>query len=144
MYSTLIVRDDRVIYNGVEYILTFKQYNILHAIVDAKDRHVKPAEICIKINEPIYYSETIKWHVAQIRKKLNDRSIIEHDRGFGYIINRNIITTLSTSTSHVDSNSLITEQIDTIIESLQELKQLLVVKDEVKTSLTNGSIFTNN
>ena len=78
----------QVYINDVEINLTNKEYGILEYLALNKDRFVLSEEIIEHVWESDFdlFSNTFKFHIHSLKKKLNQEGIIKNVRGKGYII----------------------------------------------------------
>ena len=78
----------QVYVNDVEINLTNKEYGILEYLALNKDRFVLSEEIIEHVWESDFdlFSNTFKFHIHSLKKKLNQEGIIKNVRGKGYII----------------------------------------------------------
>ena len=78
----------QVYVNNVEISLTNKEYGILEYLALNKDRFVLSEEIIEHVWESDFdlFSNTFKFHIHSLKKKLNQEGIIKNVRGKGYII----------------------------------------------------------
>ncbi len=78
----------QVYVNNVEINLTNKEYGILEYLALNKDRFVLSEEIIEHVWESDFdlFSNTFKFHIHSLKKKLNQEGIIKNVRGKGYII----------------------------------------------------------
>jgi DNA-binding response OmpR family regulator len=76
----------RVIVDGVEVDLTAKEFDLLAVLAEEPGRAVTRQELFSRVWDPVWIGtgKTLDVHVASLRKKLGDASMIETVRGVGY------------------------------------------------------------
>lgn len=76
----------RVMIEGVEAELTAKEFDLLAVLAEEPGRAVTRQELFSRVWDPVWIGtgKTLDVHVASLRKKLGDASLIETVRGVGY------------------------------------------------------------
>ena len=76
----------RVIVDGAEVDLTAKEFDLLAVLAEEPGRAVTRQELFSRVWDPVWIGtgKTLDVHVASLRKKLGDASMIETVRGVGY------------------------------------------------------------
>lgn len=76
----------RVILDGEEIDLTAKEFDLLAVLAEEPGRAVTRQELFSRVWDPVWIGtgKTLDVHVASLRKKLGDASMIETVRGVGY------------------------------------------------------------
>lgn len=76
----------RVMMDGAEVELTAKEFDLLGVLAEEPGRAVPRQELFARVWDPVWIGtgKTLDVHVASLRKKLGDASIIETVRGVGY------------------------------------------------------------
>lgn len=76
----------RVIVDGGEVDLTAKEFDLLAVLAEEPGRAVTRQELFSRVWDPVWIGtgKTLDVHVASLRKKLGDASMIETVRGVGY------------------------------------------------------------
>lgn len=76
----------RVMLDGKEIDLTAKEFDLLAVLAEEPGRAVTRQELFARVWDPVWIGtgKTLDVHVASLRKKLGDASMIETVRGVGY------------------------------------------------------------
>ena len=76
----------RVAIEGTEVDLTAKEFDLLAVLAEEPGRAVTRQELFARVWDPVWIGtgKTLDVHVASLRKKLGDASMIETVRGVGY------------------------------------------------------------
>jgi len=76
----------RVMVDGEETELTAKEFDLLAVLAEEPGRAVTRQELFARVWDPVWIGtgKTLDVHVASLRKKLGDASMIETVRGVGY------------------------------------------------------------
>lgn len=76
----------RALVDGVEIELTAKEFDLLAVLAEEPGRAVTRQELFSRVWDPVWVGtgKTLDVHVASLRKKLGDASLVETVRGVGY------------------------------------------------------------
>ena len=76
----------KVTLDGVEIDLTAKEFDLLAVLAEEPGRAVPRQELFSRVWDPVWVGtgKTLDVHIASLRKKLGDASLIETVRGVGY------------------------------------------------------------
>lgn len=76
----------RVTVDGAEVELTAKEFDLLAVLAEEPGRAVPRQELFSRVWDPVWVGtgKTLDVHVASLRKKLGDASLVETVRGVGY------------------------------------------------------------
>jgi DNA-binding response OmpR family regulator len=76
----------RVLIDGTEVDLTVKEFDLLAVLAEEPERVVPRQELFSRVWDPVWVGtgKTLDVHIASLRRKLGDASMIETVRGVGY------------------------------------------------------------
>lgn len=76
----------RVLVDGAEVELTAKEFDLLAVLAEEPGRAVPRQELFSRVWDPVWVGtgKTLDVHIASLRKKLGDASLVETVRGVGY------------------------------------------------------------
>lgn len=72
--------------DGQEVVLTAKEFDLLAVLAEEPGRAVPRQELFSRVWDPVWVGsgKTLDVHVASLRRKLGDPSLVETVRGVGY------------------------------------------------------------